>query len=150
MALADYQAEHRDFDLKGGSFRVKGLSLNEFTTLIRQHMPDLEAIFDLGAQTMSGKTEVTENDIQHLVIAFAEQAPSLVANVIALAAGEGNEAGIAAAYRLTFPVQVEVLSAICSLTFDEVGGIKKALESVAGLLGNTKMGVAMKEIQKAP
>ena len=138
MALADYRPEHRVFSLKGGSFTVKGISLTEFTTLIRHHMPDLEAIFDLGSQVLAGKTELTEDDVTQLAIAFAEQAPALAANVIALASGEEGEKAVSGARALPFPVQVDVIVAIVGLTFDEVGGVKKALGSIAGLLTSTK------------
>lgn len=144
MSLEDYKPEYRVFPLKGGSFSVKGLSLVEVTELIRQHMPDLEAVLDLAMQTMDGKAELTESDIGNLVVTFAEQAPGLVANVIALAADAHTEKGIAAATSLAFPVQVEVLLAICTLTFDEVGGVKKAWGLIAGLLKNKKLPKVLK------
>lgn len=134
MALADYQPETRVIPFSGGSFSVKGLSLNDFTALVRHHLPDLEAMFNLGSNTLSGKTELTEDDITKLAVAFAEEAPGFVANLIALAAGETDEKSVNAALSLPFPVQVRALAAIADLTFAEVGGIKKAMESVAGLL----------------
>lgn len=135
MALADYQPESRVISFNGGSFTVKGLSLNDVTTLIRYHLPDLEAIFALGSDVMGGKTELTEDDLTRLAVAFAEQAPGFVANLIALAAGESNNpAAIDAAYKLSAPLQVQTLVAIADLTFAEVGGVKKGMESVAGLL----------------
>lgn len=146
MGLADYQPETRVIPFKGGSFTVKGLSLNEFTTLIRYHLPDVEAIFDLGSQVMAGKTDLTENDLRTLAIAFAEQAPGFVSNLIALATGDTSEAAIKAAGTLTFPTQVKALVDIAELTFDEVGGIKKAMESVAGLLKNSKVNELRKHI----
>lgn len=140
MGLADYQPETRVIQLgKGGSFVVKGLSLTEFTTLIRHHLPDLEAIFDLGVQVTGGKADLTEDDLSRLAIAFAEQAPGFVSNLIALASGETGEKAVKAAGSLPFPLQVKTLVDIAELTFDEVGGIKKALESVAGLLKSNRM-----------
>lgn len=150
MALSDYKQVSRVFELKGASFEVKALSLNEMRVLIRQHMPDLEALFQVSVEALEGKSEVSESDIQRLVVAAVEQAPGLVANVIALSAGETDEAGVAAAYRLPFPVQVDVLLAIGNLTFDEVGGVKKWWGAIAGLLGKTKIGKAMTGVSKAP
>lgn len=141
MGLADYQPETRVIQLKGGSFAVKGLSLTDFTTLVRHHLPDLEAIVDMAAKTMDGKVDLTEDDIGRLAVVFAEQAPGFVANLISLASGETDEKAVENAYKLPFPVQVKALVDIAELTFDEVGGVKKAWESVAGLLKSKKMPV---------
>lgn len=139
MGLADYQPETRVIVVKGGSFTVKGLSLTEVTTLIRYHLPDVEAIFDLGSEVMGGKADITEDDLRRLAIAFAEQAPGFMANLIALASGDTSEKAINGAQSLPFPIQVKALVDIAELTFDEVGGIKKAMESVAGLLKSNKV-----------
>lgn len=138
MGLADYQPETRVISLKGGSFSVRGLSLEAFTTLVRQHLPDLEAMWNLGSEVLSGRTELTQDDLTMLAITFAEQAPGFTANVIALASGDTSEKAIEGARSLPFPVQVQTLVSISELTFDEVGGIKKALESVAATLAKTK------------
>lgn len=134
MGLADYQPEVRVITLKGGSFTVKGLSLVEVTALIRTHLPDVEALLDLATNVLDGKTDLSEDDIGLLSVTLAEQAPGLVANLIALSSGESDEAAVQNAYKLPFPVQVKVLMDIAELTFNEVGGIKKAMGSVAGLL----------------
>jgi len=148
MSLADYQPETRVVQLKGGSFLVKGLALTEFTTLIRHHLPDIEALFALGSNVLSGKTELTEDDLTKLAVTLSEQAPGFVANLIAVAAGETDEKAIENAGRLPFPVQVKTLVDIADLTFSEVGGVKKALESVAGLLqSNPKMAAMMENRQ---
>jgi hypothetical protein len=141
MALSDYQPELRTFlDGKPGSFAVKGLGLVQFTTLIRHHLPDLEALYRLGTEAMSGRKELTQDDMTLLAVTFAEQAPGFVSNLIALASGETGEQAIAAAGRLPFPLQVEIVTAILELTFSEVGGIKKAFERVVALLnGSNKL-----------
>ncbi len=141
MGLRDYKAEERPFALKGGSFAVKGLSLVDFTSLVRYHMPDLEAIFDLGQQALGGKKELTEEDIGMLVVSFTENAPGLISNLIALASGDNSKEAVDAAATLPFPVQVDVTMAIVTLTFEEVGGIKKAFGVIAGLLKNMKPGM---------
>lgn len=129
--LSDFQVETRKFDLKGGSFEVGGLSLESFAVLVRTHLADLEALFDLfqNVETLAGA------DIQKLAIAVAEEAPGFVANVIALASGEPHAAP--QAQKLPFPVQVDALVAIGDLTFGEVGGVKKFLPTVARLIGAT-------------
>lgn len=139
MSLADYKPETRVIPFKGGSFEVRGITLNDFTALVRTHMPDLEAIFDLGSNVVGGKTELDDDDLTKLILAFTEQAPGLVANLIAMSAGETDEKSVANAMILPFPVQVKTLFEIADLTFSEVGGVKNAVESVAGLIKKNPM-----------
>lgn len=138
MALSDYKAETRVIEFKGGSFVVKGLSLVEATKLIRHHLPDLEALFKLTASVLEGKHELTSDDLDQLAITVTEQAPGLVANLIAAAevGGKGDEEAISAASNLSFPLQVQAVIDVMQLTFDEVGGIKKAFGRFAALLGS--------------
>lgn len=139
MGLAEYQQETRAVQLKGGSFEVRGLSLTDITDLVRYHLPDLEAFYALGAEVMQGKKELDETDIGKLVVSICEQAPGFVANLIAIGAGEGkNQAAIDNAYKLPVGIQIKIVMDIADLTFMEVGGVKKGLESVAGLLKMTK------------
>lgn len=131
MALADYQPETRVIPFSGGSFTVKGLSLSDITTLVHHHLPDLEALFDLGSEVIGGRTELSEQDVSSIAIALVEQAPGFVANLIALASGEhADPKAISAAGNLPFPLQVVTIVDIADLTFSEVGGIKKAFALV--------------------
>lgn len=138
MGLADYQPETRVIPFKGGSFEVRGITLNDFTSLVRTHMPDLEAIFDLGSNVIGGKVELDDNDLTQLILALVEQAPGLVANLICLAAGETDDKAVENAAHLPFPIQAKALFEIADVTFSEVGGIKNAVESVAGLMKNNQ------------
>ncbi len=132
MPLAGYKPESKTISVgAGNSFDVKGLSLMDLATLIRVHMPDMEAVFDL----VSGVEVQAIDELQPVVIAIVSQAPGLAANVIALAAGEGDASD---AEKLPAPIQVQALVEIGHLTFAEVGGVGKAWEMVADLLKTTK------------
>lgn len=144
MSLAEYQPEARVVPFKGGSFTVKGLSLMDITTLIRHHLPDIEALFDIGISTLEGRTDLTQEDLTRIAIAVAEQAPGFVSNLIGLAAGETSEKAIAAAASLPFPTQIKALVEIADITFAEVGGVKNAVESVAGLLKKNQISMPVK------
>lgn len=140
MPLAGFQPEHREVSLGGGnSFSVRGLSLNDAAVLIREHFPDLDAIFDL----FQNFDTVTADQLQPLLLSVVSQAPGLVANVVALAAGEGSASD---AEKLPAPIQVKALLAIGELTFNEVGGVKKSVEMIASLLKQTDL---TKKITKA-
>ncbi len=131
MPLAGYQPETRKVSLGGdNSFDVKGLSLNEIAVLIREHFPDLDAIVDL----FQGVNLRDDAQLQPLLLSVVSQAPGFAANVIALAAGEGSASD---AEKLPGPVQVKALLDIGELTFNDVGGVGKAWEMIAGLLSKT-------------
>lgn len=139
MALAGFQPEHRTVVAGATSFNVTGLSLNHAAVLIRTHFPDIDALFDLfnGVETMNNE------QLQEMAVVLMTNAPGFVANVIALAAGEGNASD---AERLPASVQLQALFDIGELTFTEVGGVKKSLEVIVALLG--KMNVK-KQLMKA-
>lgn len=134
MSLASYTPETRD--LKAGDkviCQVTGLSLSHIEILIRTHLEDIEALFDL---FMTGGGNFENDDLKKLGVSLATNAPGFVANVIALASGEKDaQAGAA---RLPMPVQLQAMSDIMELTFTEVGGIKKFMETVASLLGSVR------------
>jgi hypothetical protein len=134
MALAGFKKQTRTFDLKGGSFSVEGLSFDKFATLIREHLSDVEAVFNLVDSIRNGTTDLTEADVERIIIAAAEEAPGLVANIIALASGEEGPEAVIGARNLPLPVQLEVILTVVDLTFSEVGGIKKAWETITSFL----------------
>ncbi len=143
MGLASYKAPSHEFVLEGGSFVVKGLSLEQTSLLIQHHLPDIEALFDL----LMNAEAIQTGDIRTIAASVVGQAPGFAANLIAVAAGEPDSAKQAAT--LPLPVQIDVLTKIGDLTFSEVGGIKKAMETVAPLLMNSKTMLTKVANQKA-
>lgn len=142
MTLANYKAESREVVLKGGSFKIEGLSLEHVAVLVREHLPDIEALFDL----FQNSNKVGNADYLSAIQAIVTQAPGFAANVIALASGEPDSAPIAA--KLPFPVQVDVITKIGDMTFSEVGGVKKSLELIVGLLAKNKPEMLTKMMAK--
>jgi hypothetical protein len=119
---------------------VRGLSLNDVAVLMREHFPDLEAVFDL----FQGAEKMQPEQWEGLALSVISNAPGFAANVIALAAGEGSAEDAA---RLPAPVQLKALTQVGELTFTEVGGVGKAWEIVAGLLKNKAAMQAVKKVQ---
>jgi hypothetical protein len=128
MSLANYKPPSRDVPLGDTSLHLEGLSLEHIAILVREHLPDLEALLEVF--TSAGAKDV--EDFKKIAFALVTQAPGFVANLIALSAGEPDSAE--QAMKISAAKQIEILLAIGDLTFTEVGGIKKALEMVAGLL----------------
>lgn len=140
MPLAGFQPAKRVIQLSGdNSFEVRGLSLNDVAVLLREHFPDLDVLVEM----FQDFENVTRDQLNPLILAMVSQAPGFVANVIALAADEGDASD---AEKLPGPVQVKALLDIGELTFTEVGGVGKAMEMVAGLLTKTDM---TKKVTKA-
>lgn len=134
MPLASYTPKSHTIPLgDDNSFNVTGLSLTHLTIIVETHLEDAEALWDLFSQG----GDFTDDDLKRLGLSLATNAPGFVANMIALASGEVN-AQLGAA-RLPFPIQLEATAKIMELTFSEVGGIKKFMETVAGLLSSLKM-----------
>lgn len=149
MALADFIAERRDVKVNGRVlFSVEGLSLDTLALLVSTHMPDLEYVF--GIVVHGEKPDETfQQQILRVAMGLSKQAPGLVANIIAIASGEmtrdqsdagrqANAALIETARRLPFPAQVEALEHIGAMTFEEAGGVKKAIESLMILLSRLR------------
>lgn len=135
MALSDYTPECRQVMYQGKPlFTVEGLSLETLAVLVKTHLPDLEAVFDI---VLKGEkdTETFTDQLSRVSTGLALSAPGLVANIIAVSSGEElTEDLIRVAGRLPFPVQVQALMDIGALTFDEAGGVKKSIESLMILL----------------
>lgn len=132
MGLSNYKPESHQVVLQGGSFSVEGLSLEDVSVLVREHLPDLEGLFDIFQKAnVSAST-----DLVPVVQSLVSQAPGFAANLIAIASREPDAAANAA--KIPFPKQVEIILAIGDLTFKETGGIKKSWELVAALLQRNK------------
>jgi hypothetical protein len=132
MALSDYRPETAEIVFKGGSFNVKGLTLEDVSSLIRTHLPDMESLFDMYQQ--SAGDVFANGAAERLILKLAKDAPALTANVIACASGEPDS--VDAARALSLPLQVRALTEIGRLTFEDAGGPKKFFESLMALTGN--------------
>ena len=141
MSLADYQPEVRMFGQGKGQFSVAGLSLEHFALLLTTHLSDLEEIFDLIISGMSGQ-EIDLDSAKEIAVKFCAESPELVAHIVALAAdgvdektGRVRADSLIAAAKLPLALQIDILVAVGELTFSEVGGVKKCLELLTGMLG---------------
>lgn len=132
MGLQNYKPRRHEFPLgEADTLSVRGLSLEDISALVQHHLPDIEALFDLFANL----SEQTDQQFETVVVSLLQAAPGLAANIIALAADEPDHPKEAA--MLPAPLQVEVLLKIGNFTFEEVGGVKKGMESIAALLKKT-------------
>lgn len=127
MALSDITLPTETISVGRASFSVRGLSFEDVTALIGKHQSALEELIDRYNQKGSD-AEV----LQFLV----RETPSLTAQIIALASDEPDQE--LAARKLPMPKQIDALTAIAKLTFEEAGGVKKFVEQLAGLFGGLR------------
>ena len=130
MSLADIQQESHTVKVGEASFTVTGLSLNGLSTLVKNHIDELEQVLDL----FDG--DVTTEQFGSTALKLVNEAPGLAANIIAVASGEPQYAHLVS--RLPFPVQIEALEAIGRMTFQEVGGVKKTIQLLLRLIGGLR------------
>ena len=106
----------------GGPLPVRGLSLDHVLGLFYRHRPEVTAFYDavLGS---SSKSDITPDDLTLIALRMIDLAPTLVAEVIALAGGTDardpdfdNEVGLAR-YRLNLSEQLDALEKIAAQTF---------------------------------
>lgn len=130
MALADYTPPRLAVPFKGGEFSVRGLALDDLALLMRNHYSDINALVDVFAKDTTEEQPVAA--ITKHAVALIKEAPGLVANLIAIACDEPD--AVDNARKLMMPVQVRAIETIAKLTFEEAGGPKKFMESLANLL----------------
>lgn len=132
MSLSQFVAPREEVKIpKNEPFFVEGLSLSSLAVLVRTHLSDLDAIFDLFQSGADIKTEDISGFLGNLIM----QAPGLVANIIAVAANEPDAAP--QVQKLPFTVQLDAIMKIGELTFTEPGSVKKCMEQIALLLQQT-------------
>jgi hypothetical protein len=132
--LADFKPEWRELTFRGGSFQVRGLSLEDISVMVRHHLEDFKTMYETFAQAAEVSVDRTET-----MLSFVRDMPDLAAHLIAAAAGE--ETAVEMARKLPFPVQVAAITAIMELTFDDIGGPKNFGPALLKLLGGVGISV---------
>lgn len=134
MGLADYKKATHVISLNDDcEVAVSGLSLSDITGLIRNRYQQLEEIYD----TAVGPDN--QIDVEQLLQTASDVAPEIITDIIVLGSGEVSEEVYAAASNLPGPLQLSIVAKVIELTFTEVGGVKKFVETVKNLLPKKKV-----------
>lgn len=142
MSLADFTPEwHAIKTRKGEGFAVRGLSLDDLTTLIRTNMEDLKV-----AVATFQRAEIEGIPAEQVLLLLLKDAPSLAAQVIALGAGEMSAER--EAKLLPFPLQMDAITNILRLTFEDVGGPKNFFATLLTLAES--LGLNLPDALKKP
>lgn len=112
----------------GETFTVRGVSLQDAAILVELYQ---EPIMKLVGKIQEQGDAV---NLEELARSAILDAPALAASLIAMAADEMDEEGLAQAARLPIPVQLDAIFKIGELTFRTEGSLKKMVETVRASL----------------
>lgn len=119
MALSDFQPLTVDVKYKDKVLvTVRGLSLVDCTTLVRNHLPDLEMVYDKFGPTKS--LPESGADIEAVLFSLITTIPDTAARMICMAANEPD--GMDSVSKMPLPLQIKIMLEIVRLTFEDVGG----------------------------
>jgi hypothetical protein len=142
MSLKDFKIASDVVTFRGGSLELRGLSLNDFSVLMRGYLPELNNLFKLYEDEATRENAISQS--VKFATTLVQEAPQMVAQMIVLC-GDEDQSLLPVASRLPITVQVECIHKIIELTFEEAGGAKKFLDSLVGMV--KVMGPGMTETQ---
>lgn len=131
MSLANIQIPREVVMFRGEPISLRGLSLNDFSTLMRGHLADLNKLFDLYDKEETRDTAMAQS--ARFAITIVQETPAMVAQLIVMAS-DSPEEEIAIAETFPLPLQVECLRTIINVTFEEAGGAKKFFDSLMAMV----------------
>ena len=142
MSWTDYAAPTADIPLGGDATgRVRGLNLDDISILVTDHLPAITKAVTLYA---ASKGDVyTKTNIHAFVIQVASEFPTLLSEVISLAADEPALKG----RKIAMGVQIAALTEIVRLTLEELGGLGNLSLVVANLAKGVLSG---QEVMRTP
>ena len=135
MSLRDLKLPEAIVEFPGGSFAVRGLSLNDIAFLVSRHGEKIKTTFAGLVQQAQGTDDFDLNSVSTLAVPVLRAIPELAAEMIACASGEPDAVELAT--RLPAPVQVDALEKLLTITFESGGGAKKVFETVVRLAQGT-------------
>jgi len=130
MSIADYEipTETVPIDAKH-SFTVRGVDFSDLSALAYRHGPVLGLLYSRVTKLNEKGSAFRPEDLGAMLTSSAREFPDLVADLIAVAADEPDQAK--KIRKLRFPVQVDALHKIVGLTLIGEHELKKLLEIVA-------------------
>lgn len=138
MGLSAFTPKTDTVQFPGGEFAVRGLSLEDFTVLLRDYHKPLSALFDrYVAEAALEKADADAGgllalgDMKGVVLDAVSLAPGLIGDCIARAAGEVENPHLTRT--LPLGVQIDAITKVVTLTLEAEGGVEKLLETVSTL-----------------
>jgi hypothetical protein len=139
--LTAFNPETETVQFPGGSFTVRGLALDDFSVLLREHYPVMQSLFEeyvREAALNKVDSDVTGgllglSDMKSVVLETLRMAPALIGDTIALASDE-YDTHRHTARLLPTGIQIEAVGKVVSLTLKAEGGLEKMVETITQLV----------------
>jgi hypothetical protein len=132
MPLSDFRPEKAEVEFTGGSFYVRGLTLNDLSELISQHL-------NVATILLTRWQELGQN--QDFLLTAVHDAPMLCSHALALASDEPE--AFQQILKLPAPVALDGLQKTLKLTFESVGGAGNALAIMAAIVRSAQRSTAI-------
>lgn len=130
--LTDVVIQTGEVETAGGSFTVSPLTGADILGIFLGHKIAVDQMYD------SFKDGVSQQDI---FVSLVVHAPEIVADIIARAAGQPDDAGISAARKLDVGAQLMALEKIGALTVSSVGGLGNLAALIERLTQGANQGI---------
>ena len=146
--LTAFTPKTETVEIPGGSFTVRGLALEDFSILLREHYPAMQGLFEQYVQEAAldkVDTDVTGGsmglaDMNAVVLDTLRLAPALIGDTIALASDEFDLRHTARL--LPVGVQIDAIGKVVTLTLEAEGGMEKLAETITQLVTGLTTAVA--------
>lgn len=137
MSLANLQLRTETVSYNDSDIVLHGLSANAIAGLILSQLSNIEEIFNIVEAAGVKKTEDLANvNIAEVGQRLLVQLPDFIAHVIAYAAHEPEQ--WSKVIHLPAPVQVECLTKLAKLTFNDEAGFREFVGNVVAALRSAK------------
>lgn len=135
MSLAHVVIPTREVALGESRVMVRGISLNDISSLLRDHLVELSTLFDLYDDEETRDTAMAAG--ASFAIKLVQEAPDMAAMCIILLTDSAPEE-IEKARKFPLGWQVELIRVALEVTFEEVGGGKKFLDKMMTMVRNVR------------
>jgi hypothetical protein len=144
--LSAFTPKTQTIEIPGGQAVVRGLALEDFAVLMRDHHAPMAALFDRYVGEASLERLDAESgaglglaDMGSVILEAFEYAPALIGDVIARATGETENPHMARL--LPVGVQINAVGEIVRLTLEAEGGLEKLVGTISMLAASLKTAV---------
>lgn len=137
MSLSDFEIRYDDVMYRGAvATAVRGIALNDITTLIREHLSDMNTVFDLYEKEGA---DVALMKAMEFAVKMVDEVPELVSSIIIKATDETDSPELREKLRkLPIALTVEVMRKIIEITVEDAGGAKKLIDSLVMMVRTVK------------
>jgi hypothetical protein len=133
MSLANYKRKTRAYSVGGQTLNIGGLSVSVISELVAKHLTQVDELMERFAG--ENQNVFAPNAGDKLILSLVKDAPQITSFLIANACGEPEAEEQAS--QIPFSAQVEMLTIVGEMTFEDAGGPKKLFETLRRLRGPT-------------